>query len=226
MLNKGIIRPSTSPWSSPVVIVNKKSPDGTPKYRFCVDYRALNAITHGDAYPLPNIVETLDCLNNSIYFTTLDLYSGFHQVKMVEEDIEKTAFSLPGCHYEFKNMPFGLCNAPATFQRLMDSILFGIKGEEALVYLDDIIVFSNSMEQHAERLGKVLNKLENSNLYAQLSKCVFAVNEVEYLGHIVSDKGIQPDPKKIVAIKNYSKPRTVKEIIAFIGLVGYFFFQI
>lgn len=222
MLTKGIIRPSTSPWSSPVVIVSKKSPDGSPKYRFCVDYRALNAITRGDAYPLPNIVETLDHLHNSVYFTTLDLYSGFHQVRMSPDDIEKTAFSIPDQHYEFQNMPFGLCNAPATFQRLIDSILMGIKGEEALVYLDDIIVFSSTIEQHAERLNKVLSRLETANLYAQLSKCVFAANEVEYLGHIVTNNGILPDPKKISSIKKYPKPRTVKEIQAFLGLVGYY----
>lgn len=127
MRRKGIIRPSDSPWSSPEVIVSKKSPDGSPKYRFCVDYRALKAITRGDAYPLPNIVETLDTLTGSEYFTTLDLCSGYHQVSMDPSDVEKTAFTAPGHHYEFVKMPFGLCNAPTTFQRLMDNILMELR---------------------------------------------------------------------------------------------------
>lgn len=127
MRRKGIIRPSDSPWSSPEVIVSKKSPDGSPKYRFCVDYRALKAIMIGDAYPLPNIVETLDTLTGSEYFTTLDLCSGYHQVSMDPSDVEKTAFTAPGHHYEFVKMPFGLCNAPTTFQRLMDNILMELR---------------------------------------------------------------------------------------------------
>lgn len=222
MQNKGIVRPSDSPWASPVVIVSKKSPDGSPKYRFCVDYRALNTITRKDAYPLPNIVETLDALSGSEYFTTLDLCSGYHQVDVEPSDIEKTAFSVPGQHYEFTKMPFGLCNAPATFQRLMDSMLVGIKGEEALVYLDDIIIFSKNIEQHATRLGRVLQILYESNLYVQLSKCNFAVREVEYLGHIVSNEGIKPDHKKIDAIANYPKPQNIRDVRSFLGLVGYY----
>lgn len=222
MCEKGIIRHSDSPWASPVVIVSKKSQDGSPKYRFCIDYRALNAITRGDAYPLPNIVETLDNLNGSMYFSTLDLYSGYHQVAMDPQDIEKTAFTIPGKHFEFVKMPFGLCNAPATFQRLMDNILMGIKGEEALVYLDDIIIYGNSIEQHTERLNKVLKRLEEANLYVQLTKCTFAVTEVEYLGHIVSRDGVKPDPKKIKSIVEYPQPKTVKDIRAFLGLTGYY----
>lgn len=222
MHQKGIIRESDSPWGSPVVIVSKKSLDGTPKYRFCVDYRALNAITRGDAYPLPNITETLDSLNGSQFFTTLDLCSGYHQVRMEPTDIEKTAFTLPGHHCEFVRMPFGLCNAPATFQRLMDTVLLGIKGESALVYLDDIIVYSSTLDQHAERLRNVLERLNCANLYVQLPKCTFAVREVEYLGHIVSGDGVKPDPKKIAAVANYPRPQNARDVRAFLGLVGYY----
>lgn len=182
----------------------------------------MNAITRGDAYPLPNITETLDTLSGSQYFTTLDLCSGYHQVEVELADIEKTAFTLPGHHYEFVRMPFALCNAPATFQRLMDTVLIGIKGESALVYLDDIIVYSSTLEQHVECLEQVLKRLDHANLYIQLPKCTFAVNEVEYLGHVVSGEGVKPDPKKIAAVVNYPRPKNERDIIAFIGLIGYY----
>lgn len=216
MYQRGIIRESDSPWGKSC---SKKSLDGTPRYRFCVDHRAINAVTRGDAYPLPNISETLDTLSGSEYFTTLDLCSGYHQVSIEPNDIEKTAFTLPGHHYEFVRMPFGLCDAPATFQRLMDTVLIGIKDEAALVYHDDIIIFSNSLEQHAERLDKVLQRLDDANLYIHLPKCTFAVKEVEYLGHIASNEGVKPDLKKISAVANYPRPHNVR---AFLGLVGYY----
>lgn len=223
MLEKDIIRPSESPWSAPVVLVKKKE-DGSsvPKYRFCTDFRGLNQITKTDAYPLPLIVETLERMGRSRFFTTLDLASGYHQVPIWPEDQEKTAFTTEGGHFEYKKMPFGLVNAPATFQRLMDQLLAEVKGDECLVYLDDIIVYSATIEEHCQRLEKVLARLDEANLRANIDKCHFAQGEVHYLGHIVSSEGVRPDPKKVDAVVNYPVPKSIKDVKAFLGLAGYY----
>ena len=217
MLDHDVIRPSTSPWSS-VVIVRK--PDGS--WRFCIDFRKLNAVTHRDAYPLPRIDSTLDSLKSATYFTTLDLASGYWQVAMAENDKEKTAFSTPQGHFQFNVMPFGLTNALATFQRLMECVLAGLSGEECLIYLDDVIVFSVSFKQHMECLARVFAALEKAQLKLKLSKCHFVQKEVKYLGHIVSEKGIAPDPSKIEAVSSYPPPQTPKELKQFLGLSNYY----
>ena len=160
MLEQKVIRPSCSPWSSPVVMVQKK--DGS--WRFCIDYWKLNAVTHGDAYPLPRIDSTIDSLAGSCYFTTLDLAAGYWQVGLEEGNKEKTAFSTTLGHFEFNVMPFGLTNAPAMFQRLMECTLAGLTQEQCLIYLDDIIVFSSSFSTHLERLENVLTALQHANL--------------------------------------------------------------
>lgn len=221
-LDKGIIVPSQSEWASAVVLVPKKSPDGTPKLRFCVDYRGLNALTTPDVYPLPNITETLDSLGGCQVFTTLDLRSGYHQIQVDEESRPKTAFNVPGGHYEYQRMPFGLNTAPATFQRLMDSVLMGLKGEKCLVYLDDIILFSKDLPSHLEAIREVLTKLQGVNLAVQLSKCNFVVDEVNYLGHVITKKGIEPDPSKIKAVRDFPIPTNIKEVRSFLGLAGYY----
>ncbi|EEZ99857.1 Retrovirus-related Pol polyprotein from transposon 17.6-like Protein [Tribolium castaneum] len=201
MLTQGIIRPSTSPWSSPIWIVKKKlDASGKKKWRLVVDYRQLNEKTVNDKYPLPNITDILDKLGKSIYFTTLDLASGFHQVQMNPDDIEKTAFSTENGHYEYLRMPFGLKNAPATFQRVMDNILREIQNEKYLVYLDDIIIFSTSLEEHIVRLKDVFEKLRNANFKIQLDKSESLRKEVAYLGHIITPEGVKPNPEKIKAI--------------------------
>ena len=205
-------------WSSPVVMVRK--PDGS--WRFCIDFRKLNAVTHRDAYPLPRIDSTLDSLKGATYFTTLDLASGYWLVAMAENDKEKTAFSTPQGHFEFNVMPFGLTNAPATFQRLMECVLAGLSGEECLIYLDDVIVFSVSFKQHMDRLARVFAALEKAQLKLKLSKCHFAQKEVKYLGHIVSEKVIAPDPSKIEAVSSYPPPQTPKELEQFLGLSNYY----
>ena len=218
MLDHNIIRPSSSPWSSPVVMVRKK--DST--WRFCIDYRKLNAATCRDAYPLPWIDSTLDSLAGATYFTTLDLASGYWQVAVEEKDKGKTAFSTSDGHFEFNVMPFGLTNAPATFQRLMECVLAGLVGEECLIYLDDIIVFSSSFKEHLLRLTRIFQALRNAGLQLKPSKCCFAYNEVWYLGHVVSKAGIRPDNDKIKAVSNYPVPKNVKEVKQFLGLSNYY----
>lgn len=218
MLKQGVIRPSNSPWSSPIVLVKKK--DGS--WRFCIDYRRLNTITHKDAYPLPRIDETLDSLSGAQYFTTLDLASGYWQVEVKEEHKEKTAFSTPFGHFEFNVMPFGLTNAPATFQRLMECVLAGLSPEECLIYLDDVIIFSSSFIDHLKSLYNVLERLRSSGLRLKLKKCQFAKQQVLYLGHIVSSKGVQPDPKNTEAVILFPTPTDIKELRQFLGLTNYY----
>ncbi|KRZ50459.1 Retrovirus-related Pol polyprotein from transposon 17.6 [Trichinella nativa] len=201
MLESGVIEPASGPWSSPVVVVRKK--DGSP--RFCVDYRRLNAVTRVDAQPLPRIDDTLDALAGSQWFSTLDLASGYWQVEVAEPDREKTAYSTPMGLFQFRVMPFGLCNAPATFQRLMENALRGLTIKGCLVYLDDIIVYGRTEEEHLERLAKVLHRLH-----------------VRYLGHVVTQHGIGTDPEKTAAVQEWPRPRCVKEVQQFMGLASHY----
>ena len=218
MLQNGIITPSASPWSSPVILVRKKN----GSYRFCVDYRALNGITIKDAYPLPRVDETLDSLGGAQYFSTLDLASGYWQVEVDPSDRPKTAFSTPQGHFEFTVMPFGLCNAPATFQRLMEYVLAGLQWEHCLVYLDDIIVFSETFKEHITRLSGVFDRLRNAGLKLKPKKCCFARSSVQYLGHIVSRRGLEAEKSKVQAVRDYPRPTNATEVRSFLGLVGYY----
>ena len=218
MKNADVIEPSNSPWASPVVLVKKK--DGS--VRFCVDYRKLNAVTEKDAYPLPRIDDNLDSLQGARWFSTLDLASGYWQVEMSEKDKAKTAFCTKYGLYQFKVMPFGLCNAPGTFERLMETVLRGMQWERAVLYLDDIIIFSKDISQHLERLEEVLQRLKNANLTLKPSKCHFFKKQVEFLGHIVSEEGVKTDPMKIKAVQEWPIPRRVKDVRSFLGLPGYY----
>lgn len=223
MLAQGIIQNSTSPWSSPIWIVPKKlDASGKQKWRMVVDYRKLNEKTIDDKYPLPNITDILDKLGRSQYFTTLDLANGFHQIEMDVNDIPKTAFSTENGHYEFRRMPFGLKNAPASFQRVMDNILRGLQNEICLVYLDDIVIFSTSLQEHITRLRQVFSRLRNSNFKIQIDKSEFLRKEVQYLGHIITPEGVKPNPEKILSVKEFPIPKTAKEIKSFLGLIGYY----
>lgn len=223
MLEQGIIRPSYSPWNSPIWIVPKKlDASGKQKWRLVIDYRKLNEQTIDDKYPLPNISEILDKLGRCMYFTSIDLASGFHQIEVDPKDIQKTAFSVDNGHYEYVRMPFGLKNAPSSFQRVMDNVLRDLIGKDCLVYIDDIVVYSVSLQEHLEKLTRVFNKLRQANLKIQLDKSHFMAKEIEFLGHIVSSEGIKPNPNKISAIKNYPLPKTTKEIKGFLGLLGYY----
>lgn len=225
MLDNGIIRPSDSPWSSPVHLVEKKvlSENEPKKWRLVIDYRKLNEQTRSDKFPLPNIEDIFSKLNGSKYFSTLDLTAGYHQILMDPESIPLTAFSTPDGHYEYLRMPFGLKNAPATFQRIMNNILKkNIEDKECLVYLDDVVVFAPTVEEHHKNLENVLNTLYCAHLRVNREKCNFFQQQVAFLGHVLTQKGLQPDQSKIKAIQNYPLPRTVKEIRSFLGLVSYY----
>ena len=215
MLDQGVIQPSQSPWASPIVLVKKK--DGTTS--FCVDYRRLSSITRKDVFPLPRIDNTLDLLSESRYFTTLDLASGYWQVKMSGESREKTAFTTYSGLYEFNVMPFGLCNAPATFQRLMETILAGLARKICMVYIDDILVFSRTFEDHLSHLKQVMECLD---LRLKPKKCKFVQERVEYLGHMISKHKIEVDPIKVAAIRDFPQPTNLKSLKSFLGFVSYY----
>ena len=218
MLANDIIRPSSSPYGSPILLVKKKDSD----YRFCVDYRKLNDSTVKDRYPLPRIDETIDALHGAKYFSTLDLASGYWQIELDEESKQKTAFTTEFGHFEFNRMPFGLQGAPSSFQRLMNHIFREELNVFALVYLDDIIVFSRTLEEHFRNLETVFRRLREAGLKLKLKKCSFVKNSVPYLGHIVSADGLATDPKKISAMKNFPPPRNVKQLQTFLGLTNYY----
>lgn len=222
MLEQGIIAPSVSPWNAPIILVPKKSPDGTRKWRLVVDFRKLNEITISQVFPLPRIDEILDQLGQNKYFTTLDLASGYYQVLLDDNDREKTAFSTDFQHYEFVRLPMGLKSAPFTFQRLMGNILSEVLGSDCFVYLDDIVVHARSLGEHEEKLHRVLQLLQDNNLKVNIEKCQFLKREVVYLGHKCSETGVLPDPKKVECVQTYPPPTNVKELQAFLGLANYY----
>lgn len=223
MLDDGIIRHSQSPWSSPIWIVPKKADaSGKKKWRIVVDYRKINEKTINDRYPIPNIEDILDKLGKCNYFSTLDLASGFHQIEMEQNSIEKTAFNVENGHYEYLRMPFGLKNAPATFQRVMDHVLRDLQNKVCLVYMDDIIIFSTSLQEHIANLKLVFKKLRDAKLRIQLDKSEFLRQNVEFLGHIITPDGIKPNPRKIKAIQEFPIPKTSRDIKSFLGMLGFY----
>ena len=219
MLSSGVIRPSNSPWASPVAMVKKK--DGS--LLFCVDFRQLNAATVKDTHPIPCIDDLLNSLHGARWFSTLDLESGYWQVPIQERDKEKTAFCTSSSQlFEFNQVPFGLCNAPATFSRLMDRVLAGLHWETCLFYLDDIIVFAATWEEHLDRFRQVFERLRHAKLKLGADKCTFAAREVSYLGHRVTEEGILPDPSLLAVIREISPPQNATEVRSFLGLAGYY----
>ena len=221
LLRQDIVKQSVLPWNAPVHIVTTHK-DGRTKNRMVVDFRRLNEQMIEDKYPIPNIADILDKLGRANYFSSLDLASGFHQIEMDPKDSEKTAFSTEQGHFEFKRMPFGLKNAPATFQRIMDEVLRGLFEDTCLVYLDDIIIYSSSLQEHLQKLIKVFKRLESANFKIKLEKCEFLKREIKYLGHIITDQGVKPNPEKIEAVSKFPIPKTRTEIKGFLGLLGYY----
>ena len=218
MLEAKIIEPSDSPWSSPVVLVAK--PDGSQ--RFCVDYRALNSVTKRDLYPLPRCDDILESLSGAQWFSHLDLLRGYWQIDVAEGDREKTAFATPDDLYQFRKLSFGLTNAPACFMRAMHLILRGLCWSDCLVYLDDIIVFGRTLQEHRERLSLVLSRLTEAGLKINPQKCKLLCEQVVVLGHVVSGEGISTDPEKITVIKEWPVPADESQLKAFLGTAGYY----
>ncbi|WVZ75917.1 hypothetical protein U9M48_023935 [Paspalum notatum var. saurae] len=218
-LDKGFIRPSSSPWGYPALFVEKKDQGGK---RLCVDYRPLNAVTVKNKYPLPHIDILFDQLGGATVFSKIDLRSGYHQIKVREEDIPKTAFSTRYGLYEYLVMSFGLTNAPAFFMYLMNSVFMNELDKFVVVFIDDILVYSKNEKEHEEHLQIVLSRLREHKLYAKFRKCAFWLKEVAFLGHILSVKGVAVDPSKVEDVLNWKQPQTVTEIRSFLGLAGYY----
>ncbi|KAJ4818476.1 polyprotein [Rhynchospora pubera] len=218
LLAKGFIRPSASPWGAPVLFVRKK--DGT--LRLCVDYRELNKVTVKNRYPLPRIDDLFDQMQGSSVYSKIDLRTGYHQLRIQPSDVEKTAFRTRYGHYEYLVMPFGLTNAPAAFMDLMNRVFREYLDSFVVVFIDDILVYSRSFDEHAEHLRIVLSQLREHQLFAKFSKCEFWLEKVAFLGHVISSAGLAVDPSKVQAVTEWSQPRTITEIRSFLGLAGYY----
>src|SRR5271168_637745 len=217
MLEKGFIRPGTSPCGSPIVLVRKK--DGL--WRMCIDYQALNKITIRNCYPLPRIDDLLDQLKEVVYFSKLDLHSGYYQVIFSEQDAWKTAFKTKQGLYEWLVMPFGLTNALATFMRLMNDVLRPFLDDFVIVYLDDILIFRKTWEEHLKHVKQTLDVLKREKNYVKLSKCEFGKTSLNYFGHIVGVGELKIDPSKVAVILNWPKPKYVREFRSFLGATQY-----
>ena len=218
LLMKGFVQPSKSPYGAPVLFVKKK--DGST--RMCVDYRALNKITKKNSYPLPRVDELLDRLNGARYFSKIDLRSGYHQVRIANEDVEKTAFRTRYGHYEFMVLPFGLTNAPATFMHLMQQVFKPYLDDFVIVFLDDILIYSKTETEHVDHVKKVLKKLREHKLYAKASKCEFFKQSIDFLGYVITKDGITMDAGKVKAITDWPQLKNVRDVRSFLGLAGYY----
>ncbi|GJU65918.1 putative reverse transcriptase domain-containing protein [Tanacetum coccineum] len=215
---KGFIRHSSLPWGAPVLFVKKK--DGS--FLMCINYRELNKLTVKNSYPLPRIDDLFDQLQGSSVYSKINLRSGYHQLRVREEDIPKTAFRTRYGHYEFQVMPFGLTNTPAVFIDLMNRVCKPYLDKFVIVFIDDILIYSKSKQEHKEHLKLILELLKKEQLYAKFSKCEFWIPRVQFLGHVIDSQGIYVDPAKIESIKDWASPKTATEIRQLLGLTGYY----
>ncbi|GJX67426.1 putative reverse transcriptase domain-containing protein [Tanacetum coccineum] len=218
LADRGFIQPSTSPWGALVLFVKKK--DGS--FKMCIDYQELNKLTVKNHYPLPRIDDLFDQLQGSSVYTKIDLRSGYHQLRVRDEDIPKTAFRTRYRHYEFQVMPFGLTNAPAVFMDLMNRVCKPYLDKFVIVNIDDLLIYSCNEEEHANHLRMILELLKKKKLYAKFSKCDFWIHIVQFLGYLIDSQGLHVDPAKIEAVKNWTSPTTPTEICQFLGLAGYY----
>ena len=218
MESQGIIRKSTSPWGSPLCLVMKKN----GKIRPCIDFRRVNAVTENDAFPLPRIQDCLDAMSESTLFTMVDMTSGYHQVPVKESDIPKTAFVTKYGLFEFLRMPMGLKSSAQTFQRVMELALQGLQWSICLIYLDDVIIYSKTFDEHILRLGLVLQRIREAGLKLKPNKCQFLQSKVTFLGHVVSSAGVEPNPDNLKKIEDWPRPKSVTQIRQFIGLASYY----
>ncbi|GJX70729.1 putative reverse transcriptase domain-containing protein [Tanacetum coccineum] len=216
--DKGFIRPSSSPWGAPVLFVKKK--DGS--FRMCIDYQELNKLTVKNHYPLPRIDDLFDQLQGSSVYSKIDLRSGYHQLRVREEDIPKTAFRTRYGHYEFQVMPFGLTNAPAVFMDLMNRVCKPYLDKFVIVFIDDILIYSKNKEEHEEHIKLILELLKKEELYAKFSKCEFWIPKVQFISHVIDREGIHVDPAKIKSVKDWASPKSPTKIYQFLGLAGYY----
>nr|GEX51441.1 putative reverse transcriptase domain-containing protein [Tanacetum cinerariifolium] len=215
---RGFIRPSTSPWGAPVLFVKKK--DGS--FRMCIDYHELNKLTVKNRYPLPRIDDLFHQLQGSTVYSKIDLSLGYHQLRVRDEDIPKTAFRTRYRHYEFQVMPFGLTNAPVVFMDLMNRVCKPYLDKFVIVFINDILIYSRNKEEYANHLRIILELLRKEKLYAKFSKCDLWIRTVQFLGHLINSQGLHVDPAKIEAVKNWASPTTPTEIRQFLGLAGYY----
>ncbi|GBP44073.1 Retrovirus-related Pol polyprotein from transposon 17.6 [Eumeta japonica] len=219
LLDKGIIRRSNSEYASPIILVKKH--DGSD--RLCVDFRALNRVTVKDRYPLPLIEDQIDRLGTYTYFTSLDMASRFHQIRIKEDCIHLTGFVTPEDHFEYLKMPYGLANSPIVYQRIInDTLRMHINEGNTMVYVDDVLLLSDSIEEGIRLLRRVLETLTNADFSINIKKCSFLVTEVEYLGRVIKKGQVRPSPRKIEALVNTSPPENVKQVRQPLGLAGYF----
>jgi hypothetical protein len=218
LLEQGVIQLSNSPFGSPVILVKK----GDKTWRLVVDYRHLNALTVKGKYPLPIIDELLDELAGSKWFSKLDLKAGYHHIRLAPGEEAKTAFQTHNGHYEFRVMAFGLTGAPATFQYAMNATLAPVLRKFALVFFDDILIYSQTYDDHLQHLATVLNILQKDQWQVKLSKCAFAQEKINYLGHVISAEGVATDATKIQSVENWPTPTNLKELRGFLGLTGYY----
>jgi hypothetical protein len=213
-----MIQPSNSPFASPIILARKKTGD----WRLCVDYRRLNALTVKNKYPLPVIDELLDELQGAMWFSSLDLSSGYHQIPMDPQDIPKTTFQTHNGHFEYRVMPYGLSGGPATFQLTMNSVLAPFLHKCVVVFIDNILTYSSTWSEHLQHLQEVFATLDKQQFKVKLFKCSFAQTKLNYLGHVISQEGVATDPSKIEAVQSWPVSKTMKEIRSFLGIAGYY----